>query len=294
MQSLVRDVILRSTMGALFAVLLVGPLVAQTVATSPRPQARPAEIAEPVASATTVDTARAVQNLPKPKARPEGLATSAKPDAAPVVRATAAAIRPKPRPDRLVRISAPVDPVGVDSKDKKPKRDKTSVKGSVCGDPDIKGVNLARITSRVKGCGVQDPVSVASVDGIRLSQAATLDCATAKALKTWVQQSMRPAFGTRDVVQLQIAAHYICRPRNNIKGNKISEHGRGKAIDIAGFVFSDGTAWSVARNYNKQIRKAHKGACGIFGTTLGPGSDGYHEDHLHFDTASHRNGSYCR
>ena len=33
---------------------------------------------------------------------------------------------------------------------------------------------------------------------------------------------------------------------------------------------------------------------GIFGTTLGPGSDGYHEDHMHFDTAHQRGGAYCR
>jgi hypothetical protein len=56
---------------------------------------------------------------------------------------------------------------------------------------------------------------------------------------------------------------------------------------------SDGKTISVLKNYNAQMRKAHKAACGIFGTTLGPGSDGYHEDHLHFDTASGRQ-PYCR
>ena len=86
----------------------------------------------------------------------------------------------------------------------------------------------------------------------------------------------------------------MCRTRNNVRGAKISGHGRGKAVDIAGFVFSDGKEWTVEHDYNKTIRKAQKAACGIFGTTLGPGSDGYHEDHLHFDTASYRNGSYCR
>jgi hypothetical protein len=38
----------------------------------------------------------------------------------------------------------------------------------------------------------------------------------------------------------------------------------------------------------------HRAACGTFGTTLGPGSDGMHEDHFHYDTARHRNGAYCR
>ena len=253
--------------------------MAEAVKTSLRPMPRPAT------EATQTTT------LLRPRHRPDDL-IPAQPDVA-AVTASAPMLRPKPRPAGLVQsqeqeeLAAAVPP-------KKPGKDKKSKKGSVCGDPAIKGAKLARVTSKVKGCGVDDPVQVTSVDGIRLSQPATLDCATAVALKSWVQKAMRPAFGNREVVELRIAAHYICRPRNNIKGNKISEHGRGKAIDISGFIFADGKEWTVARDYNKQIRKAHKNACGIFGTTLGPGSDGYHEDHLHFDTASYRSGSYCR
>ena len=176
----------------------------------------------------------------------------------------------------------------------KGKRQKLSAKGSVCGDPDIKGEVLAAIRGKVKGCGLEAPVRVTQVAGIRLSEPATISCETAKAFKTWVNKGLRPAMGRREVVELRIAASYICRPRNNQRGAKISEHGRGKAVDVAGFVFADGTQWSVARDYNRQVRRAHKAACGIFGTTLGPGSDGYHEDHLHFDTASYRSGPYCK
>lgn len=167
-------------------------------------------------------------------------------------------------------------------------------KGSVCGVPSIKGKVLPRVTSKTKGCGIEDPVSVTSIDGVRLSQSATLDCPTAIALNKWVQKGLRPAFGNSEVVELKVAAHYICRSRNNVRGAKISEHGRGKAIDISGFVLSNGKEISVQGNFNKTIRKAHKAACGIFKTTLGPGSDGYHEDHLHFDTSSRKGGAYCR
>jgi hypothetical protein len=175
----------------------------------------------------------------------------------------------------------------------KPAKTAPQSSGSVCGDPDIRGEELARITSKIKGCGVENPVRVTSVDGVRLSTPATLDCTTATALKTWINKGMRPAFGRNKVVELRVAAHYICRPRNNVRGAKVSEHGRGKAIDIAAFVMSDGKSVSVLKDYSAQMRKAHKAACGIFGTTLGPGSDGYHEDHLHFDTASGRQ-PYCR
>ena len=169
-----------------------------------------------------------------------------------------------------------------------------SKKGSVCGDPSIKGELLAPITARTKGCGVAEPVRITSVAGVRLSEAAIMDCTTAKALNTWVQKGLQPAFPKTRVVELQVAAHYICRPRNNVKGAKISEHGKGKAIDIAAIELADGRVLSVSDDWGKTLRRVYKAACGIFSTTLGPGSDGYHEDHMHFDTARYRSGGYCR
>lgn len=169
-----------------------------------------------------------------------------------------------------------------------------NAKGSVCGDPTIKGEVLAPIGAKVNGCGIANPVRVTSVGGVRLSQSATIDCATAKALKRWIDRGLTPAYGQQKVVQLQIAGSYMCRTRNHKKGAKISEHGRGKAIDISGFTFASGKTIRVLGNFDATMRKAHRAACGIFGTTLGPGSDGMHEDHLHFDVASHRNGAYCR
>lgn len=209
-----------------------------------------------------------------------------------------ARIRPLRRPD-LQLVAAPDKPrkglLGLITPRAKPtKKPKLSRKGSVCGDPSIKGEAIARVTSKTKGCGIDDPVRVTSIDGVRLSQAATMDCPTAIALNKWVQNGLRPAFGRTEVVELKVAAHYVCRSRNNVRGAKISEHGRGKAIDISGFVLSNGKEISVQGNFNKTIRKAHKAACGTFRTTLGPGSDGYHEDHLHFDTASRKGSAYCR
>ncbi len=232
--------------------------------------------------------------------------------AVPVQVATAAPmLRPRPRPDGLNR-AAPVteaaaaNPPPVVERERRgglfgglfQRRERAEqnapADGFVCGDRAIRGEELARITSQVQGCGIEEPVRVTQVDGIRLTTPATIDCTTAAALKTWINDGLRPAFGRQEVVELRVAASYICRPRNNVRGAKISEHGRGKAIDISGFILSDGKELSVEGNYNRQMRRAYRAACGIFGTTLGPGSDGYHEDHLHFDTASHRNGAYCR
>ncbi|NBE06770.1 extensin-like domain-containing protein [Paragemmobacter ruber] len=315
----------------LWSFLMAGGAAAQEIATSPRPLARPAAApqASPPQAASTespaapgvirLAVAPATADTPRPRARPgvgpdagQGAVAQALP--APDAVAVMTVPRPRPRPEGL-RVAVPQEaPVTTAAANPPPAAQRerrgglfgglfqrreqadrsTPADGYVCGDPAIRGEELAQITSRVQGCGVEAPVRVTQVDGIRLTTPATIDCATATALKTWINEGMRPAFRRQEVVELRIAASYICRPRNNRPGAKISEHGRGKAIDISGFILSDGRELSVQGDYNRQMRQAHRAACGIFGTTLGPGSDGYHEDHLHFDTAAHRNGAYCR
>ncbi len=279
---------MRRIIAAVVIGIFAGQAGAEGMSASPRPLPRPvvqAEIAVPM-----VDVALAAL---RPRARPQGL-TLAEP--APQQQAEAVAtpgkglfggfLRPKARPEGGVPVKAAV-------RVKPSRKATTSKKGSVCGDPDIKGEVMSPIKSKVKGCGVADPVRVTSVAGVRLSQAATIDCATAKALKRWVEGGLQPMLGRNGAVELTVAAHYICRSRNNVRGAKISEHGRGHAIDIAAVVLENGKSLTVARNF-KTLRPAYKAACGVFGTTLGPGSDGYHEDHMHFDTAAQRNGPYCR
>lgn len=211
----------------------------------------------------------------------------------PKARAVAA---PEPS-EALVTLASSVRPIprpGLPTAQPQSRNPKPSRSGSVCGDPAIRGIELEAVTSSISGCGIAEPVKVSAVSGVRFSQPAIIDCTTAKAFNKWVKKGMQPAFGRREVVELQIFGSYSCRGRNNVKGAKISEHGRGKAIDIAGFIFADGSTWTVQNDYNKTIRKAQKAACGIFGTTLGPGSDGYHQDHLHLDTARQSRGPYCR
>ncbi|NJM84665.1 MAG: extensin family protein, partial [Tabrizicola sp.] len=208
-----------------------------------------------------------------------------------------AAARALARSEAEVALLAPPPEVEdlseVTPRKKRKRKEKVSARGSVCGVPEIKGEVIAPIKSRINGCGVAEPVRITSVSGVALSQSPTIDCPTAQALNVWVRDVVQPALGG-EVVQLEVAAHYICRSRNNVKGAKISEHGKGKAIDVSAFVLSNGKVLTVLNNYNKTLRKIHRAACGIFKTTLGPGSDGYHENHFHLDTASHRSGTYCR
>ena len=303
-----------------FSLCLAQGAFAQDIDRSPRPPVNPRYSGVVLAPLPPVDLQAQAEALTPPAAETAAAAAAAPdvpaPDALPPD-ALVQSLRPVPRPEalttRLAGLKATSNAPGLDlsgqepdndvdlaaippptrKEERKKRRENASKAGSVCGVAAIKGEDIARIGSKVGGCGVENPVRVTSVAGVRLSQAATVDCSIAKALNSWVDEVAQPAFDGK-LVELQVAAHYICRSRNNIKGAKISEHGKGRAIDISAFILSNGKVLTVAQNYNKLLRRIYKAGCGYFKTTLGPGSDGYHEDHFHFDTSARKGGAYCR
>lgn len=174
-------------------------------------------------------------------------------------------------------------------------------KGAVCRDRAIRGQQVSPIRGRLAGCRVARPVKVSSISGVVLSPAAVIDCPTAQALKTWIQKGAKPAVGRLGggIRSLRIAASYSCRTRNSKPGAKLSEHAKGKAVDISVITLNNGLSISVLKGWRnpvqgKILRRMHKAACGPFGTVLGPDANRYHRDHFHFDTARYRSGSYCR
>ncbi len=174
-------------------------------------------------------------------------------------------------------------------------------KGAICGDLEIQGEVVGRVTGNLRGCVIENAVRVREVAGIGLSQRSVMDCQTASALKNWMEGSAIPAFSRKGggLQSVKVAAHYSCRTRNNQKGAKLSEHGKGRAIDISAFRLSNGTEVSVLKGWNapayrNAMRRIHRDACGPFGTVLGPNANRFHRDHFHFDTARYRSGSYCK
>lgn len=172
--------------------------------------------------------------------------------------------------------------------------------GGLCGDPRIVGEPAGAVPGP-GACGIGAAVRVSAVSGVRLTQQALLECSTARALRSWVDDSAKPAIGTRGggLAELQVAAHYVCRTRNHQPGAKISEHGKGRAIDLSAFRLADGSEIDVLTGWDRGadgrvLRQMRDGACGPFGTVLGPGSDRWHDDHFHFDVAAYRGGPYCR
>ncbi len=150
--------------------------------------------------------------------------------------------------------------------------------GSVCGDRAIRGQAIAPVRGRISA-----------------------NCTTAKALKRWVHNGAKPAIGRRGggLKSIRVVAHYACRNRNNKRGGKLSEHAKGKAIDIAAFTLKNGETITVLKGWRAAgtgpiLKRMHKAACGPFGTVLGPNANKYHQDHFHFDTAGYRSGPYCR
>jgi len=290
----------------LFALMLGGvALAADAPESSPRPQARPA------------DPQAAHPNLPpvRPRARPEpaevvgrmALATlpSARPKLRPLSRPESAQMRGFATRPQDVALLGPdlssrplVRPDSVLQNALFGRRKKR--RGSVCGDIDIQGKEIGRVPGKLNGCGIKNGVQITSVSGVRLSRPSTMDCTTAKALNQWVKKGVVPAFrGRGKVAELRVAAGYACRTRNNQPGARISEHGRGKAIDISAFTMRDGEVVTVLKSWGKggagrALRKIRAAACGPFGTVLGPGSDRYHRTHFHMDTASYRSGPYCK
>lgn len=179
--------------------------------------------------------------------------------------------------------------------------DEVSRQGSVCGQPAIKGSVVGEVDGASAICGIENAVEVTRVGGVSLSQPAVMECNTARVLNAWVQRDVDQIIGNMGggVQELQVAAHYVCRTRNHKPGAKVSEHGKGRAIDISAFHLRDGSEISLLRDWGngrkgRMLRRLHESACGPFGTVLGPESDRFHQDHFHFDTASYRSGAYCR
>lgn len=154
------------------------------------------------------------------------------------------------------------------------------------------------------GCEVPNAWKVQALGSISFNQDATMNCGMAEPLREWLDGTVQPAaqqkFGER-VVSVDVAASYSCRPRNNKRGAKMSEHGYGNAIDIAAFTLESGRkvsvleGWRGGRDERSFLHTVHDQACGEFHTVLGPDSDANHRNHIHLDLQNRASGSsYCR
>ena len=171
--------------------------------------------------------------------------------------------------------------------------------GAVCGDPSLVGTPEPAIVAE-GGCGVAEPVRLSSAEGVALEPAPLVDCATARALAVWLRVGPLRIFAQEGerVAALAVADAYSCRNRNRAAAGKLSEHARGRAIDVSGFRLADGSVIALREGWGSPdhgpaLRAIHGAACGPFGTVLGPDANALHADHLHFDVAARQSGPWC-
>ena len=213
---------------------------------------------------------------------------------------------PRPRPAGAPKVeSAPVeaapdagqqtDQVKPDEAEGKPPEP------SACRLALTEAIAIAPSIPAIKGpgaCGGDDLVRLEAVviadnQKVPVKPAAILRCTMATAIADWVRADMAPlavSLGTR-LSELDNFDSYECRGRNRVKGARLSEHGLANALDVRGLKLANGGTISLTdRNVARETREAvlHS-VCARFMTVLGPGSDWYHEDHIHLDLAERRN-----
>jgi hypothetical protein len=213
---------------------------------------------------------------------------------------------PKPRPpeapalpareapgDKPAEQAAPVAPRAPEPSPCRQALDETiAIAPSV---PDIHGAG---------GCGGVDLVRLEAIvlpnkHRVAIAPPAILRCPFATAIADWVRT---------DVVALAAGLNsepsvldnfdsYECRGFNGIAGAHLSEHGRANALDVRAIKLANGTSIALTdRSVPGALRESvlHS-VCARFSTVLGPGSDWYHEDHVHLDLMErHNNYKICQ
>jgi hypothetical protein len=155
--------------------------------------------------------------------------------------------------------------------------------------PDIKGPG---------GCGGTDLVRLEAIvlpnkHRVPLTPPATLRCSMATAIADWVRTDIAPLtqkLGSQ-ITTLDNFDSYECRGFNRIPGAHLSEHGRANAFDVRAFKLADGRSIALTDPHvsHETRETVLHSVCSRFVTVLGPGSDGYHEEHIHLDLMEHQN-----
>jgi len=148
-------------------------------------------------------------------------------------------------------------------------------------------------------CGGRDIVRLNAVvlpdqRRVEVKPTAVLRCPMAESFAAWVRDE-----ASADIAPLgaplrgiETYGSYECRGRNNVIDAKLSEHGKGNAIDVRALVLAgDRRAEPTDETVAKPLREALRdSACHRFTTVLGPGADSYHNNHIHLDILERAHG----
>jgi hypothetical protein len=148
-------------------------------------------------------------------------------------------------------------------------------------------------------CGGRDMVRLDAVvlpdhRRVEVNPTAVLRCAMAESFAAWVRDETSAHIATLGAQRgIETYGSYECRGRNGVSDAKLSEHGKGNAIDVRALVLAGDrrielTDETVAKPLREALRDS---ACHRFTTVLGPGADSYHNNHIHLDILERTHGS---
>jgi hypothetical protein len=141
-------------------------------------------------------------------------------------------------------------------------------------------------------CGGPDMVRLEAVlmpdkSRVEIKPAAVLRCEMAESVSAWVRDEAGPRVAKLGSALSSIENYdsFECRGRNRVVWAKLSEHGKGNAIDVRALHLADGRRIELTDvDVDKPLREdLRDSVCHRFTTVLGPGSDRYHESHIHLD-----------
>ncbi len=153
-------------------------------------------------------------------------------------------------------------------------------------------------------CGGRDMIELDAVllpnrRRVEVRPAAILRCPMAESFAAWVRDeavSHVTALGEA-LRSVDTLGSYECRGRNGVADAKLSEHGKGNAIDVRALILAGGrrldlTDETASKMLRDDLRDA---ACHRFTTVLGPGADSHHGSHIHLDILErHRGARICQ
>jgi hypothetical protein len=108
-------------------------------------------------------------------------------------------------------------------------------------------------------CGAPAPIllkSLGSDPKVEIDPPATVTCALAKALSTWLNETVQPeakALFSSQVVKLHNATSYACRNRYGSAYEPLSEHALANALDVSEFVLASGERITVLDSWPKVV-----------------------------------------
>lgn len=161
-------------------------------------------------------------------------------------------------------------------------------------------------------CTVVEPVEVEAISigsgrqRIALLPPVTLSCTMALAVAKWLEISVQPlakGYFSQDLTSLRVGGGHECRRRNRAANGPLSEHSTGQALDIFAIMVGAGKAAGTivvekpeGPGHGAFLDALRQSACGAFMTSLGPGSDAAHANHLHIDIQPRRAASsrFCQ